>query len=289
MKYLEYREQRSHGTFDFPFAFYSVTPQHPRYNMVDHWHAECEIIRVLDGKLLLTLDGKRYAGEKGDIFFVSEGVLHGGIPENCSYECLVFDLQTVMGETIVGRQNLSELLDGRVQVINRFAPETPLIADAVDKLFRAMGAKNKNRQLLVLGSLYELFGIIVENDYFERQSAATATGIRRVSQFKNVLTLIKIRYHETLTLEEMAACANMNKKYFCRYFKSMTQKTPVEYLNYYRIECACEQMLNSDAKISEIALRCGFNDISYFIKVFKRYKGASPLQYLRRSGFSPHG
>lgn len=282
MKYLEYRERRSHGTFDFPFAFYAVTPQHPRYNMVDHWHAECEIIRILDGKLLLTLDGKQYAGEKGDIFFVSEGVLHGGIPENCSYECLVFDLQTVMGETIVGRQNLAALLNGSVQVLNRLTPDIPRVAGTVDRLFRAMGAKNEGRQLLVLGSLYEFFGIIAENGCFERQSVTTAAGARRVSQFKNVLTLIKIRYHEALTLDEMAACTNMNKKYFCRYFKSMTQKTPVEYLNYYRIECACEQMINSDMKISEIALGCGFNDISYFIKVFKRYKGVSPLQYLNR-------
>ena len=50
MKYFDYKEQKQHGTFDFPIAFYHVTPEHPRYNMPYHWHTECEIIRILEGE-----------------------------------------------------------------------------------------------------------------------------------------------------------------------------------------------------------------------------------------------
>ena len=46
MKYLEQRERRTHGTFDFPFGYYNIKSSHPRYHMVDHWHTEYEIIRI---------------------------------------------------------------------------------------------------------------------------------------------------------------------------------------------------------------------------------------------------
>ena len=59
----------------------------------------------------------------------------------------------------------------------------------------------------------------------------------------------------------------------------MTRRTPIDYLNYYRIEQATYQLLQSDATVTEIAYRCGFNDLSYFIRAFKKYKGITPGRY----------
>ncbi|HIS78887.1 MAG TPA: helix-turn-helix transcriptional regulator, partial [Candidatus Caccousia stercoris] len=66
----------------------------------------------------------------------------------------------------------------------------------------------------------------------------------------------------------------------CRYFKELTHRTPIDYLNYYRIEVACEQMVYSHRALTEIAYDCGFTDSSYFIKVFRHYKHMSPTQYM---------
>ena len=74
----------------------------------------------------------------------------------------------------------------------------------------------------------------------------------------------------------------MNPKYFCRFFRQMTQKTPVEYLNYYRIECAREQLSTTSCTVTEIAFNCGFNDVSYFIKIFRKYMGMTPGQFVRQ-------
>ena len=81
MKYLEQRESRVHGTFDFPFGYYDVTPGHPRYTMVDHWHPEYEIIRINKGTLQFKLNGRQYTGREGDFFIVQDGALHGGVPQ----------------------------------------------------------------------------------------------------------------------------------------------------------------------------------------------------------------
>ena len=61
--------------------------------------------------------------------------------------------------------------------------------------------------------------------------------------------------------------------------KEKTGKTPVEYLNGYRIEKASQLLLNSDQSVTEIAFSCGFNDLSYFIKTFKSQKGISPAKF----------
>ncbi len=68
MKYISFKEQRSHGTQDFPIAYYYIDKSHPRYKMILHWHQESEIIRVLKGSLELTLDGVNYEAKENDIF-----------------------------------------------------------------------------------------------------------------------------------------------------------------------------------------------------------------------------
>ena len=84
-----------------------------------------------------------------------------------------------------------------------------------------------------------------------------------------------------LTLEEISGSVNMSPKYFCRFFHEMTHRTPIDYLNYYRIERACYQLITTNLSITEIAYASGFNDLSYFIKTFKKYKGTTPKKYLK--------
>lgn len=95
-----------------------------------------------------------------------------------------------------------------------------------------------------------------------------------------------------LTLGNLAEAADMSPKYFCRFFSEMTGKTPIEYLNYYRIECAAEQLLYTDDLVTDIALNCGYNDLSYFVKTFKKYKSQTPnnsekQSYIKKNPLAP--
>ncbi len=105
-------------------------------------------------------------------------------------------------------------------------------------------------------------------------------------RLKNVLTYMRDRYDSAVTLSELAAVAGMNPKYFCRAFSQMTGRTPIDYLNYYRMEQAGEQLAFTARPVTEIALNCGFSDISYFSRIFSRYKGVSPSAYRRRQAGS---
>ena len=57
----------------------TIDSSHPRYVMSYHWHVECEIMRVLQGTLTVTLDEKSFTAKAGDVIFVNSGVLHSGI------------------------------------------------------------------------------------------------------------------------------------------------------------------------------------------------------------------
>ena len=105
---------------------------------------------------------------------------------------------------------------------------------------------------------------------------------KRILQLKQVLEFIEKNYANPLTLQQLSASVSMSPKYFCRFFSEMTHQTPMDYLNRQRIEEACYQLAATDDSITEIAYRNGFNDLSYFIRTFKKYKGTTPGKYKRR-------
>lgn len=97
--------------------------------------------------------------------------------------------------------------------------------------------------------------------------------IRQVAEY------ISVHYPEPLTLEEVANQVHLNASYLSTLFKKITDLSFREYLNKVRIEEAQRLLLNTDYSIIEISTACGFNDQSYFSKVFKRYTGITPKRF----------
>lgn len=79
---------------------------------------------------------------------------------------------------------------------------------------------------------------------------------------------------------------HVSEGHLCRFFKSMTRMSPVEYINFYRISMSMELLRQTDMEISEISMRTGFNNISYYNRTFRKYMHMTPSQYRETSGFS---
>ena len=148
-------------------------------------------------------------------------------------------------------------------------------------MFDSISSKKPGYQLIVLGSLYQLIGTIFSENYYNPTPDKPPRDHRRIVQLKQALEFIESSYNKPISLQEMADSVQMSPKYFCRFFQEMTHRSPVDYLNYYRIERACYQLLTTNDTITEVAYNSGFNDLSYFIKTFKKYKGTTPKQYLK--------
>ena len=247
-----------------------------------HWHVEYEIIRILKGSLSVTLDEKSFTATVGDIIFIHSGILHSGIPEDCVYQCIVFDGNTFLKYNSVCSTYMQKIIHQEILIYHHFTPKHTEICDTVNSIFDALWMHPAGYEMTVIGQFYHFFGLIFSNHYFIENPTRTRRDYKRILQLKQVLEFIEKNYANPITLQELSASVSMSPKYFCRFFSEMTHQTPVDYLNRQRIEEACLQLAATDDSITEIAYRNGFNDLSYFIRTFKKYKGMTPGKYKRR-------
>jgi len=106
-----------------------------------------------------------------------------------------------------------------------------------------------------------------------RRRDASRTDHRRV---REVAGEIERRYAETLPLAELAASAGLSRYHFIRAFRETTGETPRQFQIGARLKAAADQLLDSKAPITTIALNVGFNDLSHFNHTFREAFGASP-------------
>lgn len=281
MQFHEYNENEQRGTIDFPFEYYHVDCHYPRYIMNYHWHIEYEFIRILSGEFHANLDGQEVIAGKDDVLFISSGTLHSGIPYDCIYECLVFDMNTFLKHNPSCKKMVQPIVDHSIYVYRHFKSDNRLIHDIVWNIFEAMRSQPLGYELTVFGEIYHFLGAVYAGHFYfhDTEAPQTRREFKRVKQLKSVLELIEKNYASSLTLEDMANAVHMSPKYFCRFFAEMTHQRPMDYLNRHRIEHACYALSSTDESVTEIAYACGFNDLSYFIKTFKKYKGVTPGKY----------
>ena len=86
-------------------------------------------------------------------------------------------------------------------------------------------------------------------------------------------------YHHEIPLEKAARIASLSTPAFCRYFKKRTNKTYIQFLNEIRIANACHLLAEEDLPVARICYSCGYTNVSYFIRQFKRITGFTPLNY----------
>ena len=254
MKYINYREERNHGTIDFPIEFYHVTPNHPRYEMSYHWHIEYELIRVLKGKLLMSIGESEFTAEAGDLIFIKGGLLHGGIPKDCVYECLVFNLESLMAVNHASERLLKKIGSDTLTIPSLIKAPVKNLEHITSMMFEHIKKRTEGHELMVIGTLYEFLGYILENKLYENVRIISQKDSRKIEHLKKALEVIENHYADCITLEDLSQAAGMNSKYFCRYFKDMTHRTPVDYLNYYRIEQACFKLVTSNESIADLSL-----------------------------------
>lgn len=279
MQYLDFNENKQRGTYDFPFEFYHVDEHLPQYIMSYHWHIEYEIIRILEGTFEITMDEKSFLANAGDIIFIHSGILHSGIPTDCVYECIVFDLNVFLKHNPSCKPYIQNIIDRSALIYHHFTKKQPEILEILNTLFEAMKLQYYGYELTTFGELYHFFGTVFQKHYYLEDVPQTRRDYKRIMNLKNALEYMETNYQNPISLEELAEAASMSPKYFCKFFYEMTHKTPIDYLNHQRIEHACYQLATTDLSVTEIALNCGFNDLSYFIKTFRRYKGVTPGKY----------
>lgn len=278
MHYLDYHEQIPHRTGDFPLDYYHVDAHFPRYRMTMHWHKETEIIRIDSGRMIFYLDDDELVAEAGDLLTVGGGVIHGGEPEDCVYECIVFDPEALTPGIESCRSALRPLMRNNIFLKKDSIDAEPGFRAAVDRLF-VLAADFSSRSIEMLGAIFDFLHCQLNSlDSAQLRTVSERTW-QKAEQLKPALEYIEQHYGQHISLDTLARLTGFSPKYFCRYFRTIVHRSPIDYLNYYRIECAAHFLASADMNVAEVAVHCGFSDSSAFIKLFRKYKGTTPKQY----------
>ena len=131
-------------------------------------------------------------------------------------------------------------------------------------------------QLFIRAGLLKILGVLSSFSLLTHPEKADDYRIRII---KSSLEFIRNHYQNKIYIRDLAENANMNEQYFCRFFKKILGKSPVTYINEYRIKQAIILLQTTDEAIMDICLDCGFNNLGNFLREFKKHTGFTPLQY----------
>lgn len=118
----------------------------------------------------------------------------------------------------------------------------------------------------------------LHNDYEEIGTLSLSLLEKRLQEI-NIYTCCN--YARQISIDEIASHVGMNRSAFCTFFKKQTGKTYVSFLNEYRLKVAHHLLSNTDSNISTVCWQCGFNDLAYFDKLFKKTFNISPSELKR--------
>ncbi len=108
---------------------------------------------------------------------------------------------------------------------------------------------------------------------------AKADGDVESRRIHKVKQHIHEHYSEEIRLEELASLAGMSTSAFCRFFKTHTGRTVMDYVIDIRLGNAARLLVDTTAPISEICWQCGFNNLSNFNRIFKAKRGYTPRDF----------
>jgi YesN/AraC family two-component response regulator len=250
-----------------------------------HWHKEWELIYVTGGSVDYIINGEHITAKAGDVILMGGGTLHSASAEACSYQCLNFGLHELVLNVLSVREAF------RLFYRNVYIPQTLYtssdseICSIVREIFSAFSSECSESfcRMSTLGNVTRLFAHILENKYYTENSDSPSGTFDKINMLKQVLEYIETHFSEEIKLSTLAEIVGMNENYFCRFFHSHTRQTPINYLSLYRVEQAANMLLASNISVTDIAFRCGFNDVGYFIKCFKKIKGCTPKQFRTRA------
>ena len=135
--------------------------------------------------------------------------------------------------------------------------------------------KSTGYEMQAVGCLYELLSLF-HLEYLRERRERTYPGLLLARE------TVEQRFAEPLTLEQLAFLSNMSVTNFRREWKKQYGDTPMQYRDAVRLYYAKEHLHSGYYTVSEVAKKCGFDDVSYFVRFFRKKTGIPPGKYQRQ-------
>lgn len=266
-----------------------TTPQtHYEYSVKDksyvpmHWHDALEVISILEGELLVELDGRKIQLYAGDLMIFNPNELHS--------------TTSLSGNTAVLVQVPSEPLGKAFQLnLNRqivYNPHTKnekkrAVIDEIRALMMEMKELEEQRpygwiiqfetrNLQIIYKIYATFSQPVSD-------AVLRGNARNRERISAVISYTQAHYAEPISLDEVAELTHLQKNYFCRTFRETVGMTYQNYLNELRLAMIYKDLLVSDETLTDLLAKHGFTNYKLFRTMFNERFGCTPSELRRRN------
>lgn len=245
------------------------------------FHEAVEIKYFYEGESTIIIDSKTVHAVAGDIVIINPYEFHTTI--DCGknspgkYHLLMIGpnfFEGALGADVNLRKLLIENRETFVSKISGDNKLAEIISRAVSEYERA----DENSRLALFGLIAELFAYLLRDYRAEEKRYVGEKSIGYYAIIEPAIRLIRDGYSENFTVDRLAEECMISKYHFCRIFKATTGMSAIQYINAYRLKIADAMLQNTSRTVSEIASLCGFDDVSYFSRIYKKHFNISPIK-----------
>lgn len=268
--------------FPFQISRVTLTPQnsHPG---TWHWHSYCEITCVLEGKGTYFVNDQEYTMEKDDIIIFNTVEPHSWnlIGKDMELLVMIFSPEFVAEKiSTFDMEYLKPFIERGSNFKNRVGREDSLnaaIRAGIYENYQEWQEQKVGYPLMIKANVLRILTMLIRVYQDETKSDEMLREKKNaMKRLEQAFVYINGHYCEKITLEEVASSVYMSTNYFSTYFRKVTGVNFSEYLTRLRINRAREMLRDEQKNVTHIAMECGFNNISNFYRLYKKYVGNPP-------------
>ena len=246
-----------------------------------HMHDAIEFIYCNEGSVRINLDEKEFSIYPGDLtLFRSRGIhcIFSEDEEINNYYVLKISTQFLsrfLPSDIFKKILLRFMsLDSSFKTVwNRDELKGTRIYEALQNLIRESESPTNLTEVSQLSSVLTILHEICKNDDVDFNTKILGSDV-----IYKALVYVNDNFDSEISAEEVSKKFGMSLGYFSRSFKAATGKSFKDYLIGIRFNKAELLLANTDLSVTEIAMQCGYPNVSHFIALYKKYRGTTPLK-----------
>ncbi|MGO4542730.1 helix-turn-helix domain-containing protein [Paenibacillus sp. 2TAB19] len=256
-----------------------------------HWHQCTEILFVHQGVGYIIVNQRTYELRRGMLFVFQPFQLHkifADVAQDKPFERTILYVDPSQTEEALRpfpkRHALFHKLwkDQGIRTVFDMQEETGRLEALFESygLLEARSREYDQEEITLL--LLQLMGSIASVRDEEEMQASVHSFERKPRYSEQMMQWIEAHYAEEVTLERLAEQLHLSKYYISRVFHEETGSQITEYLTARRIKQACRLLQTTVYSVERIGIDVGYPNVSYFINMFKRVVGTTPLKYRQR-------
>ena len=254
-----------------------------------HWHNSFELIEVVEGKFYCNVDGSEFLINKGNICIINRGRLHHIYTEDyntsmCRKKTIIFNPDYFIKDQNIYEKYILPLLEKDAFVHIQFNIKKGIGLD-INTLMKEIEALEDEKPIGYELEEYSLIYKVIRYLYLAYQSSKQSihtTYDANVQIQRNMTSFIHEHFNSKIGLEDIAEAGKVSKSTCIRLFHKYTGKSPIDFLNNYRLQMSAEKLVATSEQITEIAYACGFGQPSYFNRLFLKEYNMTPNQYRKQ-------